>query len=101
MRGRPRRITSLVWYALKHYPETRNSDRKLILEIYRMYRVADRPFSEVIEMQGLPSFETIRRVRQKIQEEYPEMRAVQKVEAERIAKQEEWIEFAREGVGRC
>ena len=49
-----------------------------------------------MENTELPSFESIRRCRQKIQEEHPEYRAVKPVEDVRIKKQEEYIEYSRE-----
>lgn len=93
-----KKISSKVLYVMNEHPETRNSDRKLIAEIYKMYGVSNRPFDEVLAMKDLPKFESIRRARQKIQEEFPMLRAVPEVENARIAEQEDYIEFAREGV---
>ena len=47
---------------------------------------------------GLPPYETVRRTRQKIQSQFPELRGNAKVEAMRMAKEEEFRAYAR-GVG--
>lgn len=92
-----RNITQKVWYCLQNYPETRSSDRSLILHVYQVfYGVFTTPFYKVMDDTDLPSFESIRRARQKIQAEVEELRAVKPVEDVRIAKQEEYIEYSRE-----
>lgn len=89
-------LTRKVWYCLEKYPETRSSDRKLILYIYsEFYGVYNQAFNRVIENTDLPSFESIRRCRQKVQEENEDLRAEKPVEDVRIAKQEEYIEYAK------
>lgn len=89
-------ITGMVWYLLEKYPETRSSDRKLILYLYsEFYGVFNAPFNKVIEDTELPSFESIRRCRQKLQAEHEDLRADKPVEDVRIAKQEEYIEYAK------
>lgn len=91
-------INQMVWFCLEQYPETRSSDRSLILTLYsEFYGVDCQPFFRVLERNDLPSFESIRRCRQKIQQENEDLRAVKPVEDARIAKQEEYIEYAREG----
>lgn len=92
-------ITQMTWYCLEKYPETRSSDRSLILHIYsEFYGVFSEPFFKVMDRSDLPSFESIRRTRQKIQAEVEELRAVQEVEDIRIAKQEDYITYAREEI---
>ncbi len=86
-----------VMQVLLDNPKARSSDKVLISEVYsRFYDVCNEPFWIVMEeMTGLPSFETITRCRRKIQEEYEELRAVEPVEKERIAKQMDFIDYAR------
>ena len=92
-----RNITQMVWWCLENYPCTRNSDRSLILHVYQVfYGVFTTPFYKVMDDTDLPSFESIRRARQKIQEENEDLRAEKPVDDIRIAKQEEYIEYARE-----
>ena len=89
-------ITQMVWYCLENHPETRSSDRSLILTIYsEFYGVFSQPFFKVLDRNDLPSFESIRRARQKIQAEWAYLRADEPVEDARIAKQEEFLEYAR------
>jgi hypothetical protein len=89
-------IRDKVWHCLTLYPETRSSDRELILHLYTdFYGVFSQPFFKVLDRDDLPSFESIRRCRQMIQAEYEHLRAVPEVEEARIAKQEEYIAFAR------
>ena len=91
-----RSITQKVWWCLENYPCTRSSDRSLILHVYQVfYGVFTTPFYKVMDDTDLPSFESIRRARQRIQEEHEELRADKPVEDVRIAKQEEYIEYAR------
>lgn len=91
-----RTLTQKVWWCLENYPETRSSDRSLILHVYQVfYGVFTTPFYKVMDDGDLPSFESIRRCRQKIQEENEDLRAVKPVEDIRIAKQEEYIEYAK------
>jgi hypothetical protein len=89
----------MVWYCLEKYPETRSSDRTLILYVYaEFFDIYSQPFYAVIARDDLPSFESIRRTRQKIQQEHEELRAVKPVEETRIAKQEEYIAYSREEI---
>ena len=50
----------------------------------------------MLDRNDLPSFESIRRARQKLQSEWEYLRADKPVEDIRIAKQEEFLEYARE-----
>ena len=92
-----KKVTQMVWHCLEKYPETRSSDRTLILYVYaEFFDIYNQPFYAVITRDDLPSFESIRRTRQKIQAEVEELRAVPEVEDIRIAKQEDYIEYSRE-----
>ena len=77
MSKRLRNITQMVWFILDRYPETRGNDRELIKVLYdEFYSVWSEPFYMVMNRHDLPSFESIRRCRQKIQEENEDLRAV-------------------------
>ena len=90
------KVSDMVWQTLMTHPETRNSDRELIAVIYSdFYGVFNQPFYKVMDRTDLPSFESIRRARQKIQAEDEELRAVPEVEEERITLQEDWLKFVR------
>ena len=95
-----RQVTQMVWHCLSCYPETRNSDKVLIRMIYDEFfdSASLEPLYVCLNREELPKFETIRRCRQKIQEEYPELRAVPEVEEQRIAMQKDFIEYSQEEV---
>ena len=97
--SRVREVTPKVMEMLKEHPATRSNDRLLIREIYtKCYEVNPfAPFGEVVMRNDLPSFESIRRARQKVQEYCEDLRAAEPVESIRIAEQEEYLEYAREG----
>lgn len=61
---------------LERFQTTRDDDRQLIGCIYKFYYDVDMsmPFREILLRDDLPSFETIRRCRQKAQEEHEELR---------------------------
>lgn len=85
-----------VMQVLEDTPPARSSDKVLISNVYwRFYGVFDEPFYMVMMMDELPSFETIRRCRQRIQQEHEELRAVPPIEKERINRQIDFIDYAR------
>lgn len=98
--SRVREVTPKVFEVLKEYPETRSNDKELILIIYQKYYGITplSSFAAVMRRKGLPSFESIRRARQKVQEYCEDLRAEEPIESIRIAEQEEYLEYAREGV---
>ena len=96
MKKRLRQITQMVEWCLDRYPETRSSDRELIKVLYEeFYSIWAEPFYMVLNRNDLPSFESIRRCRQKIQEEHEEYRAVKPIEDKRIEVQADYIAYAR------
>jgi hypothetical protein len=94
------RIKNLVTKLLIEYPRLRNSDTKLMANIWRrdLIRLGQEP-NQINAMTFLTFFaagqltnpETIRRVRQKIQEQNPELqgkvRGLRKQQAEEITKE--------------
>ena len=94
-----RTLTQKVWFCLDRYPETRADDRELIKVLYEeFYSVWAEPFYMVMNRHDLPSFESIRRCRQKIQEENEDLRADKATEDRRLEAQIDFIEYAREDV---
>ena len=93
-------INDIVTSVLTCHEETRDSDFKLICWVCSVTNpdVMSQPFSKVLwnyQTYNLPSFETIRRTRQKLQHDHPELRG--KLYEKRMAKQEEYIEkFVRD-----
>ena len=96
MSERLRGITQRVWWCLEFFPETRANDRKLIEVLYdEFYGVNDEPFYMVLRRKDLPSFESIRRCRQKIQEEHEYLRADKETEDKRLEAQKDYIDYAK------
>lgn len=88
-------IAEMVFEELSSAPITRDSDRYLILYIYHdYYGITDESFDEVMRREDLPSFETIRRTRQKLQSVHPHLRAVKEVQDLRAEKRKEFYDFA-------
>lgn len=92
-------IHKMVEDILRNYPGTRDDDRELIQTLYGKYYGVDfyKPWGAVIRDKNLPSFESIRRCRQKLQEQNEDLRGSKKSEEARLDKQEEYLEYAREG----
>lgn len=92
-------IKAQVEYILRRYPATRNDDRFLIRVLYqKFYNVHYYDsFGAVLMNTKLPSFESIRRCRQKIQEQDESLRGTKESAKARLDKQVEYIEFVVEG----
>lgn len=91
-------LTLIVKKVLNEHPETRDSDSKLICWVYSITNpeVLKLSFSKVMwnsRFYNLPSSETIRRTRQKLQHDYPELRG--KLYEKRMEKQSEYIKLNR------
>ena len=96
----------LVKTALKYSEKARNSDDYLYYLVCQGimksngYQIDKMSFQRVMlkrKEYGLPGYETVRRSRQKCQQEYPDLRADADVEAERAIREEAYREFARKG----
>ena len=98
--SRVRDVAPKVRSIMELYPKTRSNDRLLIREVYtKCYSVNFwSSFGEVLGRDDLPSFESIRRARQRIQSLYPELRADAETEALREAEEAEYRNFAQEEV---
>ena len=88
-------LTEIVRQVLTDKPVSRDDDFKLIGYVYKAINpdVLDKPFRTVMWYHGeldLPSFETIRRTRQKLQAENPDLRGEAYVK--RINKQKDYID---------
>lgn len=98
--ARLNRVCDLVVTILCNHPSTRNSDdelyRRIIFYINRdALNLSVQDFLSCRKELGIPSFETVRRSRQKAMEEYPDLKAESKVRMMRKAMEEEFKEFAR------
>ena len=66
-------LKEVVEYCLQNYPETRSCDRELLFRVYLKTGFATREKKGILfkyeNLKELPNFESIRRTRQKLQEE--------------------------------
>jgi len=90
----------IVKDTLSHYPAARDSDMYLyhIITLRLNPTAARMPFGDVIlrlEELGLPCFETVRRTRQKVQSEHPELKGSVKIRSIRSVNEEIYKEFVR------
>lgn len=88
-------LTEIVKDVLTNKPVSRDDDFKLIGYVYKAINpdVLDKPFRTVMWYHGeldLPSFETIRRTRQKLQHDHKELRG--ELYQKRMENQSEYIE---------
>ena len=88
-------LTEIVRKVLTDKPVARDDDFKLVGYVYQAINpeVLDKPFRTVMWYHkdfDLPSFETIRRTRQKLQHDNPDLRGEMYVK--RINKQTEYID---------
>ena len=90
------KISKIVEEILNADPLARNDDRYLYCEVVRKIKphVLFEPFAMVYMDKSLPSTETVRRSRQKIQEQNKYLRADPDVEAGRMLKEQEFFDFA-------
>lgn len=90
-----KQVKKIVKNILIEYPQTRNSDNLLYLTVIETIGKGniEKPISEILlnlEELGLPCFETVRRTRQKLQAEFPELQACDIVQDFRTAREEEF-----------
>ena len=96
--------TSLVRSILEEDKQARNSDSFLYLKVVE--RVAEEKginlwgisvpmFLFYIKDYGFPPFESVRRTRQKVQQQHPELAACEKVAEMRKANEAEFRDYAR------
>ena len=87
-------LTNIVTNVLTNHKDARDSDFRTIGWVYKTIRpeVMDLPFKQVLWQHkelDLPSFETIRRTRQELQHDRPELRG--EVYEKRMEKQTEFV----------
>lgn len=90
----------IVEYLLSTKPETRDNFNVLVMEVLKYIDpdAANEPFSKVVfefhENGKFPPFETIRRTRQKLQEQNPYLRASEETRHLRQLQEHKFFEFA-------
>jgi hypothetical protein len=97
---------ALVKHILEEDQKARNSDSYLYLKViehiadhkgFNLWELTVPYFLKYMTDYGFPPFESVRRTRQKLQAEYPELSANRKVAAQRAENEEAFRDFAREG----
>lgn len=97
-------VTALVKSILEQDQRARNSDSFLYLRVLKHIETEQREklngvtvFDFLLNLQGkvYPCFESVRRARQKIQREYPELSASEEVQAYRAENEALYHEYAR------
>ena len=91
------KIYDLVKQLLTDYPELRDSDKKLIWEVWDQLELVDEFGFQHITYDNFmkaPSTESIRRARQLIQARHPELQATKRVRSYRHQKEESKGTFA-------
>lgn len=83
-----RQTSGIVRAVLEQHPETRNSDNLLYIKVIESIDsdLIYKPMQDVLlhaKAYGIPPFESVRRTRQKLQADFPELRAKKEIEAER------------------
>ena len=99
MRNKLNKTKALVKQVLEENEKARNSDNELYIHVCFLLNpdALMQSFIHVIsnlDFYGLPPFETVRRTRQKIQSEHPELRACEEVELFRAENETAYREFA-------
>lgn len=89
-------VTEKVKWTLELKPHTRDDDRLLISAIYSdFYGITCETFMDVMKRKDLPGFESIRRSRQKVQEECEWLRGKKRTQDVRLAEQETYINYSQ------
>ena len=97
-------VTKLVKCILEEDTQCRNSDSFLYLRILETYgnkngidinEMSVPNFLLTMKKNGFPGFETVRRTRQKVQAECPELAACERVRGLRMVNETEFRQFAR------
>ena len=99
MKHRLFEVKALVKEVLEENEKARNSDNILYVQICYMLNpsVAQLPFGEVmfyLDRYGLPPFESVRRTRQKLQAERPDLRPNDEVALFRAENETAYKEFS-------
>lgn len=96
--------TDMVKHILETVPMARNSDNHLYYWVCAMigkqngvdiHKMSMPMFLLHLKEYGFPQFESVRRARQKLQAEYPELAGTSTVEGQRMLNEEVFRDYAR------
>lgn len=90
----------IVEKLLRENEHTRNSDSYLYLKVLEQIdeSLCQLPVRAFLNSMGdfkVPTFETVRRARQKLQAQYPELASCEKVQEGRLVNEERYRDFAK------
>lgn len=93
-------ITKTVLRLLQEVPETRNSDHELYFHVCRVMnpKCLNTPFGIVLKCRtelGIPSLESVGRIRRKVVESHPELLGSAEVECGRLNNEIAFREYAK------
>lgn len=93
-------IKDTIYTIMVKYPATRDSDELLYLKVCEYYNptVLNKSFKQVFVnrlFNGIPSFETVRRCRTKVQSEHEELHSTLEVKQKRQKARRVFIEWAK------
>ena len=101
--NRLKNMQDKVEFLLETYPATRDNDRLLIGAVYAHFYGVDvgcTSFKSVLLNDRLPSFESIRRVRAKVQADREDLRGTKAKEKERLEAQKDYLDYVGEKTDR-
>ena len=92
--------TGLIKYVLTKYPSSRNSDTILYLKVMEKLNKGSSkmPFVDVLnnlEELGLPCWDSVTRIRRKIQEENPDLRCNDFTQKHRDENEKDYRKYAK------
>jgi ABC-type thiamine transport system ATPase subunit len=87
-------LTETIKVILEEHPEARNSDKFLIIEVLRA--LGFKIYIDYKEINDMPSFESITRIRRLLQEKNPNLLSDEPIKDFRDKKREEMLSFLRE-----
>lgn len=93
--GKRKDLTKEVALLLATRPETRDSDRVLWVAMLRNRGMDNQPIYRVMFDETAPKYETVSRIRRKIQQAYPELRASDSVADARMLNEMRWRSYGR------
>lgn len=90
------RIRDVVYNILLNDEQARNSDAYLFTKVVQTMSpcLYTMPFYKAMIDPGMPSYTSVRRTRQKIQEQNPELQATEAVKEKREENIDTYLEFA-------
>lgn len=93
-------ITNIVLHILEEEPATRNSDHELYFHVCKVMNPysLSLPFGAVLKARnelGIPSFESVGRIRRKVVERHPELLGCATVECGRANNEVAFREYAK------